>query len=178
MSLSYAKPEDNSYVSISGTAELITDQKKAQELWDPSYEQWFPQGASDPSLILIRVTVEQAEYWHAPSSALHPAGGVRRAGPGAAGQPGVPREDRNAERVRPGHHHKRPVFLVRDVPCDSSITGHSLICADQGETPQERAEDLIRRLTNEKDIPRRHLCIGESVERAIAEVRTVLEKTS
>ena len=70
MSLSYAKPEDNSYISISGTAELISDQKKAQELWDPRYEEWFPQGPSDPSLILIRVTVEQAEYWHAPSSAL------------------------------------------------------------------------------------------------------------
>ena len=118
VSLSYAKPEDNSYVSISGTAELISDQKKAQELWDPSYEQWFPQGPSDPSLILIRVTVEQAEYWHAPSSVFTYGGGIRRAGPRAAGQPGVPLEDREAERVRPGNHHKRPVFVVRDVPCD------------------------------------------------------------
>ncbi len=58
------RPEDNSYISISGAAELISDQKKAQEFWDTRYEEWFPQGPSDQSLILIRVTAEQAQYWH------------------------------------------------------------------------------------------------------------------
>ena len=137
VSLSYAKPEDNSYVSISGTAELITDQKKAQELWDPSYEQWFPQGASDPSLILIRVTVEQAEYWHAPSSAFTLQAGFVVLAPERRAQPGVPLEDRDAERVRPGHHHQRP--CVRRAGCTMRrvITGHSPIFADQG-TRRER----------------------------------------
>ena len=137
MSLSYAKPEDNSYVSISGTAELITDQKKAQELWDPSYEQWFPQGASDPSLILIRVTVEQAEYWHAPSSAFTLQAGFVVLAPERRENP-----EFHAKIAMLSEH--GPVITTR-APCSScgmyhttsSITGHSPICADRGK-PRKR----------------------------------------
>ena len=87
VSLSYAKPEGNSYVSISGAAELISDQKKAQELWDSRYEEWFPQGPSDQSLILIRVTAEQAStgmhrrrycLWMRDSSCWPPSDGTTR----------------------------------------------------------------------------------------------------
>ena len=123
VSLSYAKPDDNSYVSISGTAELITDPKKAQELWDPSYEQWFPQGASDPSLILIRVRVEQAEYWHAPSSAFTLQAGFVVLAPERRANPEFHAKIAMLERVRPGHHDKSPVFLVRDVPYDALSPG-------------------------------------------------------
>ena len=44
VSLGYAKPEDNIYVSLSGMAELISDHKKAADLWDSSYNTWFPGG--------------------------------------------------------------------------------------------------------------------------------------
>src|SRR4028118_401596 len=33
--LSYAAPEDNRYVSISGRASVVRDRAKAQELWSP-----------------------------------------------------------------------------------------------------------------------------------------------
>lgn len=67
VSLSYVHPEDNTYVCISGTAKVLSDAKKAEELWDPSYLPWFPGGPEDPSLVLIRVSVERAEYWDAPA---------------------------------------------------------------------------------------------------------------
>jgi general stress protein 26 len=67
VSLSYVRPEENIYVSVSGTAQLVSDPKKVEELWDPSYQYWFPGGASDPHLALIRVSVERAEYWDAPA---------------------------------------------------------------------------------------------------------------
>jgi general stress protein 26 len=67
VSLSYVRPEENAYVSVSGTAQLVSDPKKAAELWDPSYQDWFPGGPSDPHLVLIRVSVERAEYWDAPA---------------------------------------------------------------------------------------------------------------
>ncbi len=67
VSLSFVRPEQNVYVSVSGTAELVSDPKKAEELWDPSYQCWFPGGPSDPHLALIRVSVERAEYWDAPA---------------------------------------------------------------------------------------------------------------
>jgi general stress protein 26 len=31
---------------------------------------WFPEGLDDPHLCLLKVSVEQAEYWDAPSSKL------------------------------------------------------------------------------------------------------------
>ena len=66
VSLSYARPGDNTYISLSGTAEVVVDRQKAQELWDPSYQGWFPGGPDDPDLAMIRVRVERAEYWDAP----------------------------------------------------------------------------------------------------------------
>lgn len=66
VSLSYAKLDENIYVSLSGTAEIVTDRAKAHELWNPSYAEWLPGGPDDPDLALIRVSVERAEYWDAP----------------------------------------------------------------------------------------------------------------
>lgn len=65
--LTYAEPTHNTYVSLSGTAQVVLDRAKAEELWDPSYQGWFPGGPSDPDLALIKVTVERAEYWAAPA---------------------------------------------------------------------------------------------------------------
>ena len=65
--LTYAKPEDNCYVAIAGTAQIVVDAKKVQDLWIPSYQAWFPGGPNDPDLALIKVSVETAEYWSAPA---------------------------------------------------------------------------------------------------------------
>ena len=51
--LTYARPTDNTYVALSGTAQVVIDQAKAEELWDPSYQAWFPGGPSDPDLAEI-----------------------------------------------------------------------------------------------------------------------------
>jgi general stress protein 26 len=67
VNISYAKPDDNLFVSVSGTAELVHDQKKMKELWKPYYKAWFPKGLDDPGLALLKVHVESAEYWDAPS---------------------------------------------------------------------------------------------------------------
>jgi general stress protein 26 len=65
--LTYSTPSDNAYISLSGTARVIIDPAKSSELWDPSYQTWFPGGPSDPDLALIHVSVEHAEYWTAPA---------------------------------------------------------------------------------------------------------------
>lgn len=67
---SYAAPDDNRYVSLSGTAQLVRDRAKAKELWNPILKAWFPDGLEDPDLALLRVRVEKAEYWDAPSSKM------------------------------------------------------------------------------------------------------------
>ena len=67
VSLTYARPDKNAYVSVSGTAQLVRDSAKAKQLWDPSYESWFPGGPTDPHLALLCVTIDRAEYWDAPA---------------------------------------------------------------------------------------------------------------
>lgn len=70
VNLSYAEPDDNRYVSISGTAQMVHDRAKMKELWTLPLKAWFPKGLDDPDLALLRVRVEKAEYWEYPSSKM------------------------------------------------------------------------------------------------------------
>ncbi|WP_187260712.1 pyridoxamine 5'-phosphate oxidase family protein [Pontibacter beigongshangensis] len=70
VNLSYAKPGDNLYVSVSGRATLTRDKQKIEELWSPAMKAWFPDGKDDKNIGLIKVTIEQAEYWDSPNSAV------------------------------------------------------------------------------------------------------------
>jgi general stress protein 26 len=70
VNVSYADPKHQRYVSVSGKAELVRDRKKIEELWNPAYKAWFPEGLDDPNLALLRVHVEKAEYWDSPGSAV------------------------------------------------------------------------------------------------------------
>jgi len=66
--VSFAAPEDNRFVSITATAELVKDKGKIEELWKPELMAWFPEGTDDPDLALLRLVIEKAEYWDGPSS--------------------------------------------------------------------------------------------------------------
>jgi general stress protein 26 len=70
VNVSYAAPDSNTYVSVSGTAAIIKDHQKIQELWSPIHKAWFPDGPDDPNLCLLKVEVEQAEYWDSSSSTI------------------------------------------------------------------------------------------------------------
>ena len=70
VNVSYAEPSDNIYVSVSGTAQTYHDQAKIDELWNPFYKAWFPEGQTDPNIRVLKVTVEQAEYWDSSSSTI------------------------------------------------------------------------------------------------------------
>jgi general stress protein 26 len=61
--LSYAAPDKDLYVSVSGRAEVVDDRAKIDELWNTFAEAWFPEGTDDPHLALIRVDVDHAQYW-------------------------------------------------------------------------------------------------------------------
>ena len=66
----YSKVNDNTYVSVSGRAELVKNREKIEELWNPILKAWFPDGLDDPHLSLLRVSVEEAEYWDSPNSKI------------------------------------------------------------------------------------------------------------
>lgn len=77
--LAYSEPKTQNYVSISGQAEIVRDPRKIEELWSESARTWFPKGPSDPEICLIKVDIESAEYWDAPSSAWVYAYGYAKA---------------------------------------------------------------------------------------------------
>lgn len=68
VNVSFSDPHKQKYVSVSGTAQLVRDRNKIQQLWKPQLKAWFPQGVDEPDIGLIKVSVEKAEYWDAPSS--------------------------------------------------------------------------------------------------------------
>lgn len=70
VNLSYASPNDNAYVSVSGTAEIVRDKAKMEELWNPILKAWFPDGLETPGICLLKVTAEQAEYWDSSNSKI------------------------------------------------------------------------------------------------------------
>ncbi len=79
VSVNYAHPGKQDYVSISGTGEVVRDREKMKKLWTPWIKPWFPQGLDDPDLVLLKVAIEEAEYWDAPGSAIVRAYGLAKA---------------------------------------------------------------------------------------------------
>ncbi len=63
VNLAYSNPDDKIYVSVTGTAAEVNDRAKMEELWKPFLKTWFPKGLEDPELTLLKVTVQQAQYW-------------------------------------------------------------------------------------------------------------------
>ena len=63
VNIAYADPSQDSYVSVSGTARVVEDKAKTQELWSTIADAWFPGGANDPNLALVEVTITHAHYW-------------------------------------------------------------------------------------------------------------------
>ena len=67
VNVSFSDPRTQTYVSFSGTAELVTDKDKIKELFKPVLRAWFPKGTDEPDIALIKVSATKAEYWDAPS---------------------------------------------------------------------------------------------------------------
>lgn len=65
VNLVYSDPERDRYISITGEAEVLQESQKLELLWRDELNEWFPKGPGDPDLTLIRVQVNEAEYWDA-----------------------------------------------------------------------------------------------------------------
>jgi general stress protein 26 len=68
--MAFADTKNNTYVSVSGRAELRRDEAKKKELWSVHLQAWFPGGPDDPKVVLLRVEPGEAELWDGTSSSL------------------------------------------------------------------------------------------------------------
>jgi general stress protein 26 len=89
VNVAFSQPGKQNYVSMSGRATLVRDKAKIEELWKPALKAWFPKGTDEPDIALLKVTVEKAEYWDAPSSLVsHVYSLVKAAVTGEPASPG------------------------------------------------------------------------------------------
>jgi general stress protein 26 len=57
-----------SWVSLSGTAEVVDDRAKLEELWSTFTDAWMEGGPENPNNVLIRISADSAEFWDTPGS--------------------------------------------------------------------------------------------------------------
>jgi general stress protein 26 len=69
VNLLYVDPK-HTYVSLTGRGSVENDRARIDQLWNPSYKAWFPNGKEDPEIRVLRVQVDGAEYWEAPHNAI------------------------------------------------------------------------------------------------------------
>lgn len=79
VNVSLSNDKQSEWTSIAGTAEVVHDGAKAEELWAKPMETWFPDGLETPGLTLIKINAETAEYWDSSSSKVKQLLGMRRA---------------------------------------------------------------------------------------------------
>jgi general stress protein 26 len=63
--LAYAHPGKESYLDVRGTASVVTDKETVKSKWKPFVKAWFPNGAEDPNLALLKVNPLKTYYWDA-----------------------------------------------------------------------------------------------------------------
>lgn len=69
VNVSYANPDDDRYVSVSGRARIVADPAKTRALWNKMAEAWF-KGPDDPNLALVEVQISHAHYWDVKESKI------------------------------------------------------------------------------------------------------------
>ncbi len=87
--VTYADSHHQLYVSLSGSAEVVRDKAEVTAHWAEPMRTWFPKGVEDPDIAILKVHVDQAEYWDTPSSTMvHLYGYVKAVVTGEAPSPG------------------------------------------------------------------------------------------
>ncbi len=60
--LTFADPEEDVYVSVTGSMEFVDDREKLAELWSAEAEDYF-EGPDDPDIVVLRFTPSVAGIW-------------------------------------------------------------------------------------------------------------------
>jgi len=61
---------DKAYLSITGRAEVVRDPVLAAKIWKQTDDAWWPKGADDHNVRVLRIRPSRAELWDGPSSAI------------------------------------------------------------------------------------------------------------
>lgn len=63
-----ALSSNDSWVSLTGTAQVVESRERIDGYWSPVVEAWFPDGKDDPSIAVLKFSADGGEYWDTPGS--------------------------------------------------------------------------------------------------------------
>ena len=62
--LAFIDTQNGTWVNVEGEASVIRDDEhRKQKLWRDDLERWFPEGPSDPNVVLIKVRARHIDAW-------------------------------------------------------------------------------------------------------------------
>jgi general stress protein 26 len=62
--LGFTATEDGTWINVEGRATIVRDDtERKKQLWQKDLERWFPNGAEDPNVVLIKVTAHHIDAW-------------------------------------------------------------------------------------------------------------------
>lgn len=64
------------FLSATALAYEVYDRKKMRELWTPALEVWFKEGIETPDITLVRIDLQEVEYWDSPSASFVKVAGI------------------------------------------------------------------------------------------------------
>jgi general stress protein 26 len=56
----------DAWVALTGHAAVVEDRDRLADLWNTFAEAWLPGGPDNPDAVLLKVDVDQGEYWDTP----------------------------------------------------------------------------------------------------------------
>jgi general stress protein 26 len=68
--LTFADADDQTYVSLSGKANLTEDRSLIDRYWNKWVAAWFPKGKDDPNLAMLEIKIESGEHWKSDENKL------------------------------------------------------------------------------------------------------------
>ena len=57
------RPKDRGWLSISAWATFESDRDTIRRLFKPDWKVWFAKGPDDPAILMLKLSVERAEFW-------------------------------------------------------------------------------------------------------------------
>jgi len=62
--------DGSTWLSVAGHGQVLRDDAKIDELWNPMVEAWFPDGKDSADVALLFVESDSAEYWETPGGRI------------------------------------------------------------------------------------------------------------
>jgi general stress protein 26 len=77
--LAYIATDQGTWVSVEGRAEIVEDDARKRDLWEPDLEAWFHGGHEDDRIVLLKVRAERIHAWaRGEELVIEPGTGVQR----------------------------------------------------------------------------------------------------